>query len=365
MYLATLIAGIRFLHFHTSWSLADWLINYQGGFVRRGLLGEIALHLSRLLHIRPLLLVLAMGVLGYSVLFWSLYKLVQRVTWTWWTLLLFVSPVTVAFFVVSAIGYHKEVIFFAGMAFLLVRLRTGTFSDIGISLYIATLGVVGTLTHEPFVVYAPYVVAAVWSAIPDPRRLLKIGLLPCAVTAVALIAVVTHPGTTQTAIKICSSLGASNVDLCDGAIGYLGYDKQAARQDVLDQAAHFHYLRFFPILTLIALVPILGWFVTRWSRPFTRVIAACSLLSCTLCTALFLYGTDWGRWIQINLFSIFLLILAAESREDNPPLPRLNVRYLAVALYATCWSLPGYSDKPWFGYISMLGRFIPRYKHYL
>ena len=55
--LTVVIIIFNFYYFVTEQSLnqyADWLINYQGGFVRRGLIGEIfyqnnAVHFSRLI----------------------------------------------------------------------------------------------------------------------------------------------------------------------------------------------------------------------------------------------------------------------------------------------------------------------------
>ena len=41
----------RFFQRFNPYIAADWLINYQGGFTRRGFFGEIALHLSNLLNI--------------------------------------------------------------------------------------------------------------------------------------------------------------------------------------------------------------------------------------------------------------------------------------------------------------------------
>ncbi|MGC8529497.1 MAG: hypothetical protein ACP5OP_04775, partial [Leptospirillia bacterium] len=50
--------------FHEGFNIGDWLINYQGGFVRRGLIGEILYHLSRLTTVSPaiLLIILQTGI---------------------------------------------------------------------------------------------------------------------------------------------------------------------------------------------------------------------------------------------------------------------------------------------------------------
>ena len=45
---------IRFYSFYleySAWQYSDWLINYQGGFVRRGLIGEFLFQLHKLTKI--------------------------------------------------------------------------------------------------------------------------------------------------------------------------------------------------------------------------------------------------------------------------------------------------------------------------
>ena len=43
---------IEFFYERASFQYSDWLINYQAGFIRRGLIGEIFFHLSNQLKLR-------------------------------------------------------------------------------------------------------------------------------------------------------------------------------------------------------------------------------------------------------------------------------------------------------------------------
>ncbi len=63
------------------WKSGDWLINYQGGFVRRGALGELLLKLSDLTKFDLLWLLFAFQVLVYVlVLFFTsrIYLVIDR-----------------------------------------------------------------------------------------------------------------------------------------------------------------------------------------------------------------------------------------------------------------------------------------------
>lgn len=53
-----------------SWNITEFLINYQGGFVRRGLLGEIILYAHHSIGISPYVLILSISILAYIMLVW-------------------------------------------------------------------------------------------------------------------------------------------------------------------------------------------------------------------------------------------------------------------------------------------------------
>ncbi|MFM7183040.1 MAG: hypothetical protein ACKO2G_16475 [Verrucomicrobiales bacterium] len=62
---------------HDSWQLTEWLINYQGGFVRRGLSGELFHALAHLTGIRATRLVVVFSYVVYvvfSILFYRMAK---------------------------------------------------------------------------------------------------------------------------------------------------------------------------------------------------------------------------------------------------------------------------------------------------
>ena len=80
----------------TQWILGDWLINYQGGFVRRGLMGQIIFFLSRWLHLSPLLIAVAVALFAYMLLYWSIWKLTANSSWRLWVIAAFISPARAA-----------------------------------------------------------------------------------------------------------------------------------------------------------------------------------------------------------------------------------------------------------------------------
>jgi hypothetical protein len=74
IFLLTIITGLivnfwRNLSFSASWTIGEWLINYEGGFVRRGFPGHIIFNASKLINLSPVLLADLISIFIYLLLF--------------------------------------------------------------------------------------------------------------------------------------------------------------------------------------------------------------------------------------------------------------------------------------------------------
>ena len=98
-FLYLVLSFIFFLIFHinefpTKYIFTDWLINYEGGFVRRGFLGQIIFELSKFLNFQIKYLILFFQITIYSIYFLLFYLLLlKRKTNFFWLLIIF-SPIS-------------------------------------------------------------------------------------------------------------------------------------------------------------------------------------------------------------------------------------------------------------------------------
>ena len=139
-----------------AWQYGEWLINYQSGFVRRGLIGEIIYYLSLGLQnniaIATVLLVASICLIYYSYL----YQLFKRVNINYVWLLLFFSPL-IFFFIINTnkIGIHKITILYAFYIYYLLELTKNNLSSIKfVSIHFLLL--VSLLIYEGYFFYFPY-----------------------------------------------------------------------------------------------------------------------------------------------------------------------------------------------------------------
>ena len=85
------LQGIAFLHVFLKYAMhgtaaSTWLVNYRGGYVRRGILGEIIYHIVSLTHISPVAVCNAAWLACFAALCMWFAKKFRRHALSWWIL---------------------------------------------------------------------------------------------------------------------------------------------------------------------------------------------------------------------------------------------------------------------------------------
>ncbi|NYF88848.1 hypothetical protein RBB79_04865 [Tunturiibacter empetritectus] len=361
------------------WTVGDWLINYEGGFVRRGFAGEVFLDTGRVLHVSPVWLALLLSLACYAVMFFAVWKLLQVASWNLWIVALAVSPVTLSFGILNIGGWgRKEILYLAGLGILLLMLLRAKVQDWLLIAVMTSICPLMVLCHEPLICFFPYYFGALVIARHSIKSAIKIATLPLLFSTVALVLVIHHPGNATTAANICDSLGPLKQHVCGGAIDYLASTSAGARTLVAENIQAYHYYTLYSNWTIAGSVPIIMAFAFLWRYAKVRysliVLLIATGASCAASLVLFLYAVDWGRWIYIHIFSVFFLLLFIDYRrqEREPlgsevPLPskwRSRCVGFALFLYATSWSMPNVPDKiEGYGYLGFPIRILNAHLH--
>ncbi len=366
------VLGLFNLRHPSDWAMGDWLINYTGGFVRRGLTGQLALVL-RSAHIPLLWTILLLQWTLYGVVLLRVRRLISDLRWNWWRLALFFSPATLAFVLLDPpFAFRKDILLFALLALTLtVGDRTHaedkrTSSWIVPSLLLTAGCAVCILSHEGLIVFFPYLFGAMFLASRSVRRSVQIFVLP-ALVSVALFALVSRfPGDAQIAATVCRSIGGTLTSppsgICGGAVDYLAHDAAYAHREVLRVMLAGHYWRHVPWLFVLPLVPVIMGLGQLWQsdRAVSQMIIALAAFAWLMSISIFYYGTDWTRWIYIHTFSLMLLLLfAAEHHKPTTNgqtsalfASRGTARWASWALllvYCFGWELSVYGQRPLYG----------------
>jgi len=308
----TTVAG-AYAHYikHHRWSMGDWLINYQGGLVRRGLSGEIFYNISQFTNINPGFFSFLSQVLFYSVFFYFSYLLLKKQRSLIPYILLIISPFIFNFQINNmSAGYRKEIIFFAMLAYAVYSARSYDVERFKNVFYILLLLYpLVILTHEMLAAYLPYLLVVYISVIQlRKKEILKIFLLLLP-SMISFFISMHYSGTTVQVEQIFTSLTAANYSIVDGAILWLDKTRSFGMSKVINSVKNEHYLLYYThiiILSFVAYIPIRNHFNFIINNRLLKILVLISIVgSIALCVV----AIDWGRFIYINLVALFLLSL--------------------------------------------------------
>lgn len=357
------------------WEIGDWLINYQGGFIRRGLIGEICLRVSQILGINIVILVLVIQVFFYLIFLATTCRLAMKSTFSPLNAALIFSPAFILFPVLDPQGgFRKEILLFALLATLCIYLAT-TDKKIGkgLPIFIGLASTIIVLSHEILAVYLPYILCAFIiydKGLGVLSRKILLSLLPA--VAITILMVLFSIGTEQVVINICNSLKTNAPVDCfrSGAIFWIGQDTSFAYKYVLERIK-VNTLLTYGYLAVLAFMPLV---ILQFTRQFSRFFENKGMrFWLTICIAssiigslpLFWIGIDYGRFIFIHVTCLSLLALMIISESSDIP-QRLNFGQLFAwvlsLLFITGWRLMHY-DASFKNAFPFLEYFVSFFKH--
>ena len=335
-----------------TWRIGDWMINYQGGFVRRGFLGEILLHLSRLTKVNDVVLIVILQLFLYLVFFISTFQLIKASSFSIVILMLVFSPAFFLFTIYNPLGsFRKEILWFAFFSVLCkYQLSTKKSLSVGFFVGIGVSALLLVLSHEMLVAFLPYLACAIIIHDRDVTtniRKLVIALLPAGVMAGVLLFF--SKGNPLVVTKICDSLKemAPSACLTDGAISSLAQTTQSAHVMVLSRITS-NSIGIYLLTAFLGLLPIFLFLLSgKFARYFNRkgtslwflAFAATSLI-CSL--PLFWVAVDYGRFIYIHIVSLSLLVFMMnheKSMNEKKITPRQILPLLFGILFVVLWRL--------------------------
>jgi hypothetical protein len=308
--------------------VADWLIDYAGGYNRRGLLGEL---LARAIPPSATLwTLLAFQLLCYAPVYGVTVAYLRRTNWSWSAIALACGPAAMPFIGWDpAGGFRKEVIGFACLSLLAMASRRRGAPAVGLVGIALSAWMLGAFSWEALGALLP----AVWFLIrglPFGRRT-RSGLAAAftVVAGTAAGAALLVPGDAATAQTVCLSFverGLNAERLCGGAVRWLGYSLGDSLQAVVD--SYPGYLAYLP-LAVIATLPVL---TSPWLRRYWRW----ALASVLAVAPLFVIGIDYGRWLHVLVVSLAICMMTGERELTESP----QWTPLATLIYCTTLGVP-------------------------
>lgn len=318
-FITTLVSAFYSYLKHHGWTMGDWLINYQAGFVRRGLPGEISYQIHNALNISPGLVIFLMQSAAYSVFFYFSYQLLKKQKSILPYVLLIVSPFIFTFQINDLPGgFRKEIIFFALLAFSVYGQKYYSVAKFNKTFYaLLLIYPLIILAHEMLAIFLPYLLIVYCKDQKITfKKIITVGLLLLP-SVICFVLALKHSGTNQQVQHIYNSLIQADYTVVGGAIDWLdktaSYGITQVKERIKEQqylVFHFHML----VLTTLAFIPIKHRLKNVFSSTLTKCLLTASILGSV---ALCIVAIDWGRFIYINAVAFFLLSFLYSGSSQN------------------------------------------------
>jgi hypothetical protein len=307
------------------WTIGDWILNYQGGFIRRGLLGTLLISVGNSLNMPLNYLTYLLQCTVFVLFLLTFIYLIRNKVINFWYLILCFSPGFLLFNYYDGMSVgRKEILIymlFAVWCVLHERAHPRLISIVIFSVLIFAL----TLTHEMVLFFMPYFILVGYSSRigNSPQDFLTL-ITPAvaSLTAVAALILFAHPISEPSMCRIFIELGA-NQKVCNGIISF-GSDASIGivwqRLIALDPLIQLQWVAFLPLI--VAPIYLCLHFVKHKELDGKkRLIIAAFLIMAT--APLFLLSIDWGRWIAIHV-TLSAIFIASHLPRLAPPSDELN-----------------------------------------
>lgn len=322
-----LLAVIIFMALHTvlypfdylRYEVSDWLINYQGGFVRRGLIGELLLQLEHIMPYNVRHAIVGIEIISYVLFFIVTFRIFIKYRWS---LLAAMFPVAC---VTQSIGCYRRdfmMLCLCALTFYLFfkYLKEKRKTLLVLSVAVMSLGIV---VYEPvFFVLVPVLALQYWNACGE-RKWLKTALVFTPPTACMLLSCVYSGNGAQTDaiwqswMPYMMADGYNPADGMGGAVEFL----KLTNTDVFKMHLEISFGDNIPLsVATLIIVLSLAFFlctnvpqinkmrktVTRngYADKLGRILIFQLLVQLPLFTVL---STDYGRTLPMSLYTSFFL----------------------------------------------------------
>jgi|688.fasta_scaffold81210_1 hypothetical protein len=289
---------------------SDWLINYSGGFVRRGLLGSFILKIAQLTSLKPALVVAIFKILSYSAIYLSaIYLIIKAKYFKNVHIFLFLYQTTYIFPLLDFRGGGRKEILLLALFSLFSLLNKENLSRTLMCLLSALLLAL-SFAHDALFWFYPLVLLCLQTILPNGNLSIKTCffiLLP-SILSTALILNFGTKMSPESLDLMTKAIDPENYKLWAWPISYVTWDFNTQATNFLKNFDNYSVINLLFTLFL-AFIPFgIAAKIDNHSiyknDKFLYTLCACLLFQAPLILA-----KDWGRWIYVDATILSLTYL--------------------------------------------------------
>ena len=345
---------------YSDWQYADWIINYQGGFVRRGFIGELLFKVHTFSLINLDILVLCFVIFLYIILTIVLIKSLNFLDSSKIDILIFLSP---GFFLYpimnSEVIGRKEILLFVSLGLIVFFEKCLKDKYLLTTIILAIF--VCSLTHSGLLFYSPYLIFLYFLIRFDRNK--KINLLEICLIIVSLITIISliyfNQGSKIQVVDICNSVKDYVKNDCVNRGQFLWLYTPISEHMNISLKFKSNLKDYFTIYLSSLILVFLFFSLKLKSAKFNtnnkylnRTSPLFIFFSLFLFTLpIYLLGLDWGRYISMAYFSsyfVYIFLIKKNNLKFNSKdlffkkYISKKLFFIFIILYAFSWTFPFY-----------------------
>ena len=295
-------------------TISEWLINYEGGFTKRGLIGQIAIELSRYFQTSLRWMIFLMQSFTVTIYFILLFNLLKYLQFERVIILSIFTPIFILYPVAEIeVLARKEIIVFTLFLTYLFIPRNSSFKTFSFSIFLS----LAILIWEPIVFFFPliFLFEIIEAKIENfDKKLTKLILSFFPSFFIALL-IIFDPITKEQheimALLLKNEFGESCYMSCGRLITVSSITQQFQGQmeryslEVFIRYSLIILIGFFPLFILFKNSQLKNknlFLFKNFNNPINTFYLGIFPVS-----VLFAMGFDWGRWV--NIFYVILVLI--------------------------------------------------------
>lgn len=336
----------RILYRENGYILGDWVINYSGGFVKRGLLGHLFYSISKSFDISIIGIVFLFSSSVYIVSIYFFYRIIKNKLNNYWVLVFIFLPSSFLFNFFDPLSVGRKeilVIFFFCFYYLYLNKinKDFKFKVITYFLFMTIL-----LTHEMIIFFIPYLfIIKYFNTIYNQKLQIKEYWLECLifVTGILILFILLKINHLHNNEILCKSL--QNVNLTDRTCWAINdWKNPISLNIILPYFLEKNYFINYSLYFFLSIFPLII-LVFKSNNKLMRSKFIISSFFCLLFSVSFFAPVnDWGRYLHLIFLVLFLIVLKFIENDHFYKNKNFNffklLQFFLIFLYLTTWHMP-------------------------
>ena len=303
-------------------TISEWLINYQGGFTKRGLIGEICFRIAKYFDLSLRFVIFLFQSLIYSIFLVLIYRFFKNTSTNLIIIFSIFTPIFLLYPIaeVEVLARKETFVFIAFLLFL--NISSFNYSNNLSLYYVFFILPIICLIWEPVIFFFPFILSVLIIRLRNNQILsLCSKIIVCFIPALVVSWIIaTNPITSENHLIMANSLKENFGEDCT----WVACGRLLIVSSIKDQfmgIATLYSLEVFVRYFLIILIGFGPIFLLNFNtklkikvlffRHFNNLFYSILIILSPV-LILFAMGADWGRWVNISytftaLFYFYLL----------------------------------------------------------